>query len=93
MLGEEELQSVVVGTDDESVPPEVGPPMPDRLHQTYEFAFVWRGLEVACGKRLAEEGDRPVILVQHRAEARAGGVAVDDEVAGEVRQVEDGRCR
>ena len=46
---------------------------------------------MASSERAAEVGDRSFPLVQHRTEAGARGVTVNDEVPREVWQVED-RC-
>ena len=46
-LVEEVLQAVVVGTDQEAAPPEVGPPKPHSLYQANELPLVGRQLDVA----------------------------------------------
>ena len=50
-----------------------------RLDQADKLAFVGRELRVLRRDGPAVERDGAVILMQDRAEARAGGVAIDNE--------------
>jgi hypothetical protein len=88
-LVKQELQAVVVGADDEAAPPQVRPPVPDRLHQPDQLALVGRQLDVTRDEGPAEErqGARP--LVEDGAETRTGGIAVDDELASEIRHLQN----
>jgi hypothetical protein len=87
-LVEEELQDVVVGADEEAPTPEVEALVPHRLYQADELPLVSRQLAMASSERAAEEGQGPLPLVEHGAEARARGVTVDDELPAKVRHLE-----
>jgi len=64
-----------------------------RLDQPDELTLICRELGVVRSHRATEEGDGAAILVQDRAKPGAGGVTVDNEARGEIRQLEGGAGR
>lgn len=63
-LIEEELERVMICSDDEATAREVWPPVSHGLDKADELAFVGGcKLEMARNERLAEKRDRPVALV------------------------------
>ena len=62
--------------------------MLDRLDEADQLALVGGQLGVVGHHGAAEEGNRAGALVKNSTDACAGGIAVDDERGGEVRQLQ-----
>ena len=65
------LEGVVVGLYDEGAPPKIWSPMADCLNEPNNLVLVGRRLEMPCCEGVAEECNRPPILMKHYAEAEA----------------------
>jgi len=83
-LIEDELQQLMVGADDEGAAPQIWAPVANCLSQANELALICSKATVARGQGTAEEGDRTAILMEYRANAGAGSVALNEEALGEV---------
>jgi hypothetical protein len=60
--------------------------------QTDEFPLISGKLGMSQRDLLAEEGDGTIALMKNGTEARAGRIALDDEVAPEVPQLQHRCC-
>jgi len=87
-LVEEVFEAVVVRLDDEATAPKIRPPVPHRLDETNQLAFICGEGAVTGSDGSAEEGDRVAVLNEHRAKPMRRGVAFDDEDLGKVRHGE-----
>jgi len=65
------LQRKMIGTNDETMTPKVGSPVPDRLNQADELALISSHLQVARREGLAEEGQGSGALMQDGTKPRA----------------------
>jgi hypothetical protein len=86
-LVEDEVQAAMVGANDKAATLEIRPPMAHRLNQPNELSLICGQFRVARCDGLAEECDSAGALMENRAEAGAGGVALDNELAVESRQL------
>jgi hypothetical protein len=76
----------VARLDDKRMPPEVGPPMLNRLYEPDQLTLVCR--QIGMSRRLvAEERDVPFTLVQHHAYAKPQGITLHHKVVVEVQQL------
>ena len=87
-LVEEMLQAAVVGSDGERPRPEVRPLVTDGLDEADELPLVSGQLGLLWRHGAAEEGNGPWALVEDRSEPGSGGVAVDNELTAEVRELQ-----
>ena len=87
-LVEEVFEAPVVRANRECPPPQVRAPVSDSFDEADQLALVRWQFGVLWGQRSAEESQRPIALVKDGTEAGAGGVAVDEETLGEVRELE-----
>ena len=78
------FEGVVVGADDEHVPPQIGAPMPHCLNEIDELALICGHLDVPGRERSTEEGEWPRALVKYHTEARPGCIAIHHELFAEV---------
>ena len=92
-LVEDELQGLVVGADDERTNPKIRAPVANCLGQPNQFPFISCKATMAWRERAAEEGDRPAVLMEHRANARSRGIALNDKAPGEVGKSQHRRRR
>lgn len=90
MLVEQDLQAEAIHADGEATSPKVWPPVANGLHKADQLMLIGHQLEVVCSKRLAEEGERFVILVEYGAKPCIGGVIIDDERLVKDWHLEDG---
>jgi len=74
----------MIRAHDELRRPQVRAPVAHNLHKSNELALISHQLGVLWRDNAAEEGYRPLPLMQHRAEAGARCVAVHYELLGEV---------
>jgi hypothetical protein len=83
--------AVVVRLDDEAPPPEVRPPVSDRLDQSDELALVGRQCLVTRSDGTAEECHRVALLDEHGAKPVRRRITLNHEGLGEVGHGEDRR--
>lgn len=85
-LVQEKLEAEVVRPDKEAAPPEVRPPVSDGVNQPDELPLVGGEGAVTWGDGAAEVGHRVLVMDEHHPETMCGGIMLNDEFLGEVRQ-------